>query len=291
MAIRLLREALATADLRRPADRLGGRRGGRLGVHGSRSPSTRTPWAGPRLSVSPRGADGPAGLAAPLMGHAADRFPRRDVLLAATLARAVCSAPPRSRRRSTRRSRCCSRSRRCSPSSPPPTSPPRPRCCRSSRPTRAAGGRQRALERDRQRRASSSAPLAGGLLVAASARPPRSAAAAAGVRVAAALLARIHRDELGDRDACRGRSRSPAGGGAARRRGVEGGHAGGATCPEAARPLGDGLLGGARVIARDRRLRCWWRVESSTLLEGMIDVLVVVTALRVMDLGTRAWDG
>ncbi len=31
----------------------------------------------------------PAGLAAPLLGKAADRFPRRDVLLASTLARAV----------------------------------------------------------------------------------------------------------------------------------------------------------------------------------------------------------
>ena len=45
-------------------------------------------------------------------------------------------------------------------------------------------------------------------------------------------------------------------------------------------------LEGLRVVARDRRLRLLVGVLSvSTLLEGMIDVLVVVTALHLVNLG------
>ena len=47
-----------------------------------------------------------------------------------------------------------------------------------------------------------------------------------------------------------------------------------------------GRLEGLRVVARDRRLRLLVGVLSaSTLVEGMVDVLVVVTALRLVDLG------
>ncbi|MDA0167374.1 hypothetical protein OM076_44355, partial [Solirubrobacter ginsenosidimutans] len=45
-------------------------------------------------------------------------------------------------------------------------------------------------------------------------------------------------------------------------------------------------LAGVRVVARDRRLRLLVGVLSaSTLVEGMVDVLVVVTALDLVDLG------
>ena len=45
-------------------------------------------------------------------------------------------------------------------------------------------------------------------------------------------------------------------------------------------------LEGVRVVARDRRLRLLVGVLSaSTLVEGMVDVLVVVTALNLVDLG------
>ena len=47
-----------------------------------------------------------------------------------------------------------------------------------------------------------------------------------------------------------------------------------------------------RVVARDPRLRVLVGVLSaSTLIEGMVDVLVVVTALRVVDLGDAASAG
>src|SRR3954466_2035668 len=92
MALRLAREALATADLRRlqiawAAAAVGGW-------------AFMVALAVDAYAVRGAAAGGvaalvrmvPAGLAAPLMGHAADRFPRRDVLLAATLARALLLA-------------------------------------------------------------------------------------------------------------------------------------------------------------------------------------------------------
>ena len=46
------------------------------------------------------------------------------------------------------------------------------------------------------------------------------------------------------------------------------------------------MLAGLAVVARDPKLRVLVGVLSaSTLVEGMIDVLVVVVALRVVDLG------
>ena len=88
------RDALATPDLAacrspgRPPRR-------RLGVHGrARGARLRRRRRRGRRPGRAR-AHGAAGLAAPLMGLAADRFPRRDVLLAATLARRCCSPRPR----------------------------------------------------------------------------------------------------------------------------------------------------------------------------------------------------
>src|SRR4051794_9303908 len=92
MAIRLAREALATADLRRlqiawAAAAVGGWAFMvTLAVHAYAVGGAAAVGLAPVVRVVP------AGLAAPLMGHAADRFPRRDVLLAATLARALLLA-------------------------------------------------------------------------------------------------------------------------------------------------------------------------------------------------------
>src|SRR3954468_24563068 len=86
---RLAREALATRDLRRLqlASLAAGVRGGAfmvsLAVHAYAVGGA----AAVGLAALVRMA--PAGLAAPLAGFAADRFPRRDVLLASTLARAL----------------------------------------------------------------------------------------------------------------------------------------------------------------------------------------------------------
>src|SRR4051794_19614617 len=92
MAIRLLREALATADLRRlqiawAAAAVGGWAFMvALAIHAYAVGGAAAVGLAALVRMVP------AGLAAPLMGHAADRFPRRDVLLAATLARALLLA-------------------------------------------------------------------------------------------------------------------------------------------------------------------------------------------------------
>src|SRR4051794_12682845 len=89
MAIRLLREALATADLRRlqiawAAAAVGGWAFMvALAIHAYAVGGAAAVGLAALVRMVP------AGLAAPLMGHAADRFPRRDVLLAATIARAL----------------------------------------------------------------------------------------------------------------------------------------------------------------------------------------------------------
>ena len=94
--------------------------------------------------------------------------------------------------------------------------------------------------------------IAAGALVAAAGAPAVFAAAAAAFAVAAALIARIARDRVTRLDTRRG--------------------------PDA--------LAGLRVVAHDRRLRLLVGVLSaSTLIEGMVDVLVVVIALRLVELG------
>src|SRR6187399_3330476 len=85
-AIRLARDALATADLRRL--QLANGVGGwafmvALAVHAYAVGGATAVGLAALVRMAP------AGLAAPLTGLAADRFPRRDVLLVATLARAV----------------------------------------------------------------------------------------------------------------------------------------------------------------------------------------------------------
>src|SRR4051794_19840190 len=92
MALRLARDALATPDLRRlqiawAAAAVGGWAFMiALAIHAYAVGGA----AAVGLAALVRMA--PAGLAAPLMGVAADRFPRRNVLLAATVARALLLA-------------------------------------------------------------------------------------------------------------------------------------------------------------------------------------------------------
>src|SRR5688572_7364980 len=92
MAIRLAREALATADLRRVQIAWAAAAVGgwifmvALAVHAYAVGGP----AAVGLAALVRMA--PAGLAAPLIGLAADRFPRRDVLFASALVRAVLLA-------------------------------------------------------------------------------------------------------------------------------------------------------------------------------------------------------
>ena len=132
----------------------------------------------------------------------------------------------------------------------PPTSPPRPRCSRTSRPIPPAG--QRALRAASTTPRSSSARSRRGVLVAAFGACRRRSPPPA-----AAFATRRDPHSRADRAAIA----SLAGG---RRRG-------------AVRVRSPGV----RVVARDRRLRLLVGVLSaSTLVEGMVDVLVVVTALR-----------
>src|SRR3954471_15566734 len=92
MGIRLVRDALATRDLRRlqmasAAAAVGGWAFMVvLAVHAYAVGGAAAVGLAALVRMVP------AGLAAPLMGLAADRFPRRDVLLAATVARAAILA-------------------------------------------------------------------------------------------------------------------------------------------------------------------------------------------------------
>lgn len=100
------------------------------------------------------------------------------------------------------------------------------------------------------------------------------AVAAVAFALASALLARITRDAPagGDGTSSSRREDAPAGGD-------------GASSHRRAAPARAASLG-LRTVARDRRLRLLVAVLSaSTLIEGMVDVLVVVTALRLTGLG------
>ena len=136
----------------------------------------------------------PAGLAAPLTGLAADRFPRRDVLLASTLARAVLLGAGRARRRARRAVRAAAG---------PRDALHRRRDRPQARPGRAAAA-PRAEPHPPGRRQRRSGPaidngafvvgaIAGGVLVAALRRAPRRSRPAALAFAAAARDARPHR--------------------------------------------------------------------------------------------------
>ena len=215
----------------------------------SRSPCTRTRSAAPPRSASPRWCGWcPAGLAAPLLGLAADRFPRRDVLLAADARPRRAARRRGAGRRAGRRSRSCSSWPRCSRSRRPRTSPPRPRCSRGSRPTRRQAAAN-ALWTAIDNAAFIVGAIAGGRCSSPRSAPPPPSPPPRRRSPSPPLSSpRIARDRV-------------------------------------ARPRAAGArleaLAGLRVVARDRRLRLLVGVLSvSTLIEGMVDVLVVVTALR-----------
>jgi MFS family permease len=186
----------------------------------------------------------PAGLAAPLLGAAADRFSRRDVLLAATVVRAVllgvaALAPFALLLVLTALVTVAGA---------------------AHKPAQAALLPRLAPDLNRQAAANAVATavdnvafvvgaLAAGAVVAAAGAPAVFAVAAAAFAVAAALIARIGRDR--PHPNLKGPRRFAFG-----------------------------------LVVRDRRLRLLVGVLSaSTLIEGMVDVLVVVVALRLVDLG------
>ena len=199
----------------------------------------------------------PAGLAAPLTGLAADRFSRRDVLLAVAARPRDPARRRHARRRRRRAAGAAARARhalhrrRDRAEARAGRAAPAPR----ARPL-APGRRQRALDRDRQRRVRR--------------RRGRGRRARRGLRRGGGVRGERDRLRRGGGHARRGR-------GATRERRVS-------------RALLEkrlhSPLEGLRVVARDRRLRLLVGVLSaSTLVEGAVDVLVVVTALRLVDIG------
>jgi MFS family permease len=196
----------------------------------------------------------PAGLAAPLIGMVADRFPRRDVLLVSAAARvlllvaAACAvAAPFALLLVIAALFTVAQA--------------------AHKPAQAALLPHLAPDHDRQAAANAvwsgidnaafiGGAIAGGVVVAALGVAAAFATAAFTFVLAAALLARIERDRRPKRSTAAGLS------------------------------VTGETLAGVRVVARDPKLRVLVGVLSaSTLVEGMIDVLVVITALRVVDLG------
>jgi MFS family permease len=189
----------------------------------------------------------PAGVAAPLLGHAGDRFSRRDVLLVTTLARAVVlvaaalildSLPALLVLAALFTVLTTAHKPAQAALLPLLTANP-------------AGAN--AVWAGIDNASFVVGALAAGAIAATAGTGAAFAAAAVTFGVAASLLARIARDAPAATHAPR-RSRE--------------------------------LTAGLRAIAADRRLALLVGVLSaSTLIEGMVDVLVVVTALRLTDLG------
>jgi MFS family permease len=199
----------------------------------------------------------PAGLAAPLTGLAADRFPRRDVLLASVLARALLlggaalivalDGPFALLLVVATLFTIAATAHK------PAQAALLPRLA----PARSRQAAANALWTGLDNGAFVLGAIAGGLLVAGFGAAAAFAASGAAFVAAALALASIARD-----------------------RGVS------EMSPSRPRNGHTPALEGLRVVARDRRLRLLVGVLSvSTLLEGMIDVLVVVTALHLVNLG------
>jgi MFS family permease len=255
-AIRLARDALATGDLRRLqlAAAAAGVGGWAfmvaLAVHAYAVGGA----AGVGLAALVRMV--PAGLAAPLTGLAADRFPRPDVLLAAALARALLLAlaalavavgAPLALLLvlATLFTVAATAHKPAQAALLPHLAPSRTRQA-------AANALWTAIDNG----AFVVGAMAGGTLVATLGTPWAFAWCAVAFAAAAWVLAGIHRDPRAS------------------------------TFSRSAQERLHSPLEGMRVVARDRRLRLLVGVLSATtFVEGMIDVLVVVTALRLLDVG------
>ncbi len=190
----------------------------------------------------------PAGLAAPLMGLAADRFPRRDVLLAAAIARvallAAAAAGVAAGAPFALTLTLAALFTVASAAHKPAQAALLPHLTRDPAPANA-------LASSIDNAAFIVGAVAAGVLVATVGAATAFAAAGATFALAAIFVARIARDNI----------KGPG-------------------------PFRFGALEGMRVVAQDRRLRLLVGVLSaSTLIEGMVDVLVVVTALELLDLG------
>ncbi len=193
----------------------------------------------------------PAGLAAPLLGHAGDRFSRRDVLLVTALARALVLAAAALALDSLPALLALAAVFTVLTTAHKPAQA-------ALLPTLTANpAGANAVWAGVDNASFVVGALAAGAIVATAGAGAAFAAAALTFAAAASLLARIARD-------------APATAGLPVR--------GGARFTEA--------TAGLRAIVRDPRLRLLVGVLSvSTLIEGMVDVLVVVTALRLTDLG------
>jgi MFS family permease len=217
----------------------------------------------------------PAGLAAPLTGLAADRFPRRDVLLAAVLIRALLLGAAALAVAlggpfwlllvlATLFTVAATAHKPAQAALLPQLAPSLARQAASN-----------ALWTAIDNGAFVAGAIAGGVLVAELGAGAAFAGAGAAFVAAAFGLARIEREPTETR--------------------VHGRRAAGATGEPrawAAAPAGEargwtgGALDGLRVVARDPRLRLLVGVLSvSTFVEGMVDVLVVVVALKLVGLG------
>jgi MFS family permease len=264
-AIRLARDALATPDLRRlQLANVAAGVGGwafmvSLAVHAYAVGGA----AAVGLAALVRMA--PAGLAAPLTGLAADRFPRRDVLLAAVLARALLlgaaalsvalDAPFALLLVLATLFTVAATAHK----------PAQAALLPSLAPSRTRQAASNALWTAIDNGAFVAGAVVGGVLVATLGAAAAFAAAGLAFAAAATALARVTRASSFTTTGCE--TRHPRG-------------------KAAAAAVGYDALAGVRVVGRDRRLRLLVGVLSaSTLVEGMVDVLVVVTALEVVDLG------
>jgi hypothetical protein len=233
----------------------------------------------------------PAGLAAPLLGHAGDRFSRRDVLLATTLARAlVLVAAALTLDSLPILLALAALFTVLTTAHKPAQAALLPKLTDNPAGANAVWS---AIDNG----SFVAGALAAGAITATAGAGAAFAAAAVTFGAAASLLARITRDAPPKGRVAAGADGAVAAGGDGAVAGrvaaggdgaVAGRVAAGADGAVAGRVAAgaDGLVAGLRVIARDRRLALLVGVLSaSTLIEGMVDVLVVVTALKLTGLG------
>jgi Major Facilitator Superfamily len=254
----------------------------------------------------------PAGLAAPLLGLAADRWNRRNVLLAACLARAatlgVAAAAVHAGAPFGVLLVLATLFTVVATAHKPAQAALLPQLAPDPRRQAAANALWSAIDNG----SFVVGAIGGGLLVATLGTPAAFAASGLVFAAAGSLLARIRTAPRrvagrGAASLAAGDARPPGAaaslaagdgrplGGAASLAAGDGRPLGGAASPiardgcaprgAASRAAGD-VLGGLRAVAADGRLRLLVGVLSaSTLIEGMVDVLLVITALRLVDLG------